>query len=142
MYEFRTLLAAIIEENLWTQQYLAEQLNANQGTISRWLSGRVPMSRNHIGKLISIIPENQKGNLLKAFLQDQIPPEYGHLITLKTTGLGPPEGTEKKPLPEFLKNLTPDLRRNLVFVSELAMRSPNVRKIADLIYKIGNNIKS
>ena len=123
MHEFRTLLAAILRENLWTQHHLAGQLNTDQATVSRWLSGRVPMSMNHIGKLLSVIPENQKGTLLKAFLQDQIPPHCGHLITVKTT------------------DLTPDMKRNLVFVSELSMRSPNVRKIADLIYKIGHNIK-
>lgn len=142
MHEFRTLLAAMLRENLWTQHYLAGQLNTDQATVSRWLSGRAAMSISHLGKLLFIIPENQKGTLLKAFLQDQIPADCGHLITVKTTGVVAPETKEKNPTPEFPKDLTPDLRRNLVFVSELAMRSPNIRKIADLIYKIGNNIKS
>jgi len=141
MHEFRTLLTAILQENLWNQHYLAGQLNTDQATISRWLSGRAPMSVSHLGKLLSIIPENQKANLLKAFLKDQIPSECVHLITLNTSGLVSPEPTEKNPVPEFPKNLTPDLRRNLVFVSELAIRSPNVRKIADLIFKIGHNVK-
>lgn len=142
MHEFRTLLAAILRENLWTQHHLAGQLNTDQATVSRWLSGRVPMSMNHIGKLLSVIPENQKGTLLKAFLQDQIPPHWGHLITVKTTGAVAPELAETNQMPEFPTDLTPDMKRNLVFVSELSMRSPNVRKIADLIYKIGHNIKS
>ena len=141
MHEFRTLLAAILQQNLWTQQHVAGRLNTDQATVSRWLSGRVPMSMQHIGRLISIIPEEQKGPLLKAFLQDQIPSGCGHLIAVQTTGAIAPELTGN-PVPEFPKDLTPDMKRNLVFISELAVRSPNVRKIADLIYRIGNNVKS
>jgi transcriptional regulator with XRE-family HTH domain len=136
MNEFRNLLAKILLENHWTQLHLATELHTDQATISRWVNGRVPMSTHHIGKLLSIVPENRRGALLEAFLRDQIPSGCGHLIAVNTTGDIAPEMVQTLPFQELSKDIPPDLRRQLIFASELAMNSPDVRKIAHLLYRI------
>jgi riboflavin biosynthesis pyrimidine reductase len=47
MHEFRTLLTKFLRENHWTQQKLAGQLDADQATVSRWLSGTADLLHTH-----------------------------------------------------------------------------------------------
>ena len=86
MHEFRTLLTKYLRENHWTQQRLAGQLDADQATVSRWLSGRVQMGGSTLEKLLALVPAGQKGLLLEAYLRDQIPQGTEHLVDLKAVG--------------------------------------------------------
>jgi len=142
MHEFRTLLTKFLRENHWTQQKLAGQLDADQATVSRWLSGRVQMGTTTLEKLLTLVPAGQKGVLLEAFLRDQIPQGCDHLIELKPAGASA-EALKPKPPgePEFPKTMDPDLRRRLVFMANLAMNSPDVRKLVDIVFKLANKGK-
>ncbi len=142
MHEFRTLLTKFLRENHWTQQRLASQLDADQATVSRWLSGRVQMGGPTLERLLTLVPAGQKGVLLEAYLRDQIPGGCDHLVDLKPTGevseaSKPKTGAE----PEFPKTMDPELRKRLVYVSHLAMNSPDVRKLIDVVYKLANKGK-
>lgn len=142
MHEFRTLLTKFLRENHWTQQKLAGQLDADQATVSRWLSGRVQMGGATLEKLLELVPPGQKGVLLEAYLRDQIPSGCDHLVSLNPAGevaesSKPKNGGD----PEFPKTMDPELRKRLVFMSHLAMNSPDVRKIIDVVYKLASKGK-
>ena len=142
MHEFRTLLTKFLRENHWTQQRLAGLLDADQATVSRWLSGRVQMGGSTLEKLLSLVPGGQKGLLLEAYLRDQVPQGCEHLVDLKPLGAAAeaakPRGTDE---PEFPKVMDPELRRKLVFISNMAMNSPDVRKLIDIIFKLANKAR-
>ncbi len=142
MHEFRTLLAKFLRETNWTQQHLAGQLDADQATVSRWLSGRVQMGGQTLQKLLALVPEERRSELLEAYLRDQIPAGFEYLVDLKPVGedaarLKPAVSTE----PEFPKSIEPELKRRLVFFTKLAMGSPEVRKLLDVIYKLATRGK-
>ena len=142
MHEFRTLLAKYLRENHWTQQHLAGLLDADQATVSRWLSGRVQMGRETLSKLLALVPDNQKSVLLETYLKDQIPDGFDYLVNLSavegdSARLKPNPSTE----PEFPSSMDPGLRRRLVFFSQMAMGSPDIRKLIDVVYKLASKGK-
>jgi transcriptional regulator with XRE-family HTH domain len=142
MHEFRTLLAKYLRENHWTQQHLAGLLDADQATVSRWLSGRVQMGRETLSKLLTLVPDSQKSVLLETYLRDQIPDGCGYLVNLSAVG-GDAERLKPNPAlePEFPKAMDPQLRRRLVFFSRMAMGSPDIRKLIDVVYKLASKGK-
>lgn len=143
MHEFRTLLAKYLRENHWTQQHLAGLLDADQATVSRWLSGRVQMGGETLSKLISIVPDEQKSVLLESFLRDHIPDGCDYLVNLSAVG-GDKARLKPNPLaePDFPKTMDPQLKRRLVFFSNMAMKSPDIRKLIDVVYKLASKGKA
>jgi predicted transcriptional regulator len=143
MHEFRTLLAKYLRENHWTQQHLAGLLDADQATVSRWLSGRVQMGGETLSKLIAVVPDEQKSLLLEAYLRDQIPEGCDYLVNLSSVGA---DKARMKPAisaePEFPRSMDPQLRRRLVFFSNMAMSSPDIRKLIDVVYKLASRGKA
>jgi transcriptional regulator with XRE-family HTH domain len=142
MHEFRTLLATFLRQNHWTQQHLAGLLDADQATVSRWLSGRVQMGGDTLAKLLSLVPDGQKSVLLETYLRDQIPEGCDYLVNLSPVGADTAR-LKPQPLaePEFPKAMDPQLKRRLVFFSNLAMGSPDVRKLIDVVYKLASRGK-
>lgn len=140
MHEFRTLLIRFIKENQWTQNQLAAKLNADQATVSRILSGRVQMKSKTLGKLLKVVPPEQKGPLLEAYLRDEIPSGCEHLVDLKSaTGEGPhSEDVNDENHPEFPKTIDAELKKRLVFMSNVAINSPDVRKVIEVVYRLVN----
>jgi len=143
MHEFRTLLANFLRQNHWTQQHLAGLLDADQATVSRWLSGRVQMGGDTLAKLLSLVPDEQKSVLLETYLRDQIPEGCDYLVKLSAVGV---ENSRLKPQtipePDFPKAMEPQLKRRLVFFAHIAMGSPDVRKLIDVVYKLVSRGKS
>jgi transcriptional regulator with XRE-family HTH domain len=140
---FRTLLSRFLKETGWTQQNLADRLGTDQATVSRWLSGRVEVSSEAMGKLLHIAPPERRSELLEAFLRDRIPTELEHLIELRTVKL--PEGhvpLKQSSGPEFPEVVDTNLKRRLVFFCHLALQSPEVRKLIDLVFKLANGRRS
>lgn len=140
MHEFRTLLIKVIRENRWTQNQLAGKLNADQATVSRILSGRVQMKSTTLGKLLKVVPTEQRGLLLEAYLRDEIPNGCDHLVELKSaTGEGVIlEDSDDETSPEFPKTIDAELKKRLVFMSNVAINSPDVRKVIDVVYRLVN----
>jgi hypothetical protein len=140
---FRTLLSRFLKETGWTQQNLADRLGTDQATVSRWLSGRVEVSSEAVSKLLHIAPPERRSELLEAFLRDRIPTDLEHLIELRPVSL--PAG--HVPLmqtsgPEFPEVVDTNLKRRLVFFCHLALQSPEVRKLIDLVFKLANGRRS
>jgi transcriptional regulator with XRE-family HTH domain len=140
---FRTLLSRFLKETGWTQQNLADRLGTDQATVSRWLSGRVEVSSEAVSKLLHIAPPERRSELLEAFLRDRIPPDLDHLVELRPSKV--PAG--QIPLrhstgPEFPEVVDTNLKRKLVFFCHLALQSPEVRKLIDLVFRLANGKRS
>ena len=140
MHEFRTLLIRLLKENQWTQNQLAAKLGADQATVSRILSGRVHMKSKTLGKLLKVVAPEQKGPLLEAYLRDEIPNGCDHLVELKSaTGEGlHSEDSNDGSHPEFPKTIESELKKRLVFMSNIAINSPDVRKVIEVVYRLVN----
>ena len=140
---FRTLLSRFLKETGWTQQNLADRLGTDQATVSRWLSGRVEVSSEAVSKLLHIAPPERRSELLEAFLRDRIPSELEHLVDLRPVDL--PAGQiplKQSTGPEFPEVVDTNLKRRLVFFCHLALQSPEVRKLIDLVYRLANGKRS
>ena len=140
---FRTLLSRFIKETGWTQQNLADRLGTDQATVSRWLSGRVEVSSEAVSKLLHIAPPERRSELLEAFLRDRIPSELEHLVELRPVNL--PAGQiplKQSTGPEFPEVVDTNLKRRLVFFCHLALQSPEVRKLIDLVFRLANGKRS
>lgn len=140
---FRTLLSRFLKETGWTQQNLADRLETDQATVSRWLSGRVEVSSEAVSKLLHIAPPERRSELLEAFLRDRIPSELEHLVELRPVNL--PAGQiplKQSTGPEFPEVVDTNLKRRLVFFCHLALQSPEVRKLIDLVFRLANGKRS
>lgn len=134
---FRTLLSRFLKENEWTQQNLADRLETDQATVSRWLSGRVEVSAEAIQRLVQIVPAEHRSVLMEAYLRDRIPEGLEHLVDLRPTTVS----SEHPPIkqlkgPEFPEVADVNLKRRLVFLCHLALQSPEIRKVVDLLYRL------
>jgi transcriptional regulator with XRE-family HTH domain len=140
---FRTLLSRFLKETGWTQQNLADRLGTDQAIVSRWLSGRVEVSSEAVSKLLHIAPPERRSELLEAFLRDRIPTELEHLVELRPVNL--PAGQiplKQSSGPEFPEVVDTNLKRRLVFFCHLALQSPEVRKLIDLVFRLANGNRS
>jgi len=80
---------------------------------------------------------------LEAFLRDRIPTDLEHLIELRPANL--PSGhvpLKQSSGPEFPEVVDTNLKRRLVFFCHLALQSPEVRKLIDLVFKLANGRRS
>ncbi|MEI6871687.1 MAG: helix-turn-helix transcriptional regulator [Verrucomicrobiota bacterium] len=144
MHRFRTVLSIFLRENNWTQQHLAGLLDADQATVSRWLSGRVEMGSSTLQRLLSEIPAESRATMLEAYMRDCIPEGFEDLIQFAPNpsaasisahaDTGENEGPESK----FPELLDPELKKRLVYFAKMATRSPDVRKLLDVMYRISN----
>lgn len=140
---FRTLLSRLLKEAGWTQQNLADRLDTDQATVSRWLSGRVEVSSEAVSRLLHIAPPERRSELLEAFLRDRIPADLEHLVELKPANLPPNHVPLKQTSgPEFPEIVDTNLKRRLVFFCHLALQSPEVRKLIDLVFRLANGKRS
>jgi transcriptional regulator with XRE-family HTH domain len=140
---FRTLLSRFLKETGWTQQNLADRLGTDQATVSRWLSGRVEVSSEAVSKLLHIAPPERRSELLEAFLRDRIPSELEHLVELRPANLPAGQIPLKQTTgPEFPEIVDTNLKRRLVFFCHLALQSPEVRKLIDLVFRLANGKRS
>jgi transcriptional regulator with XRE-family HTH domain len=136
---FRTLLSRFLKEAGWTQQNLADKLGTDQATVSRWLSGRVEVSSEAVSKMLNIAPAERRSEMLEAFLRDRIPSGLEHLVELRPANL--PAGhlpLKHSTGPEFPEVADVNLKRRLVFFCHLALQSPEVRKLIDLVFRLAN----
>lgn len=100
------------------------------------------MGSETLAKLIEQVPDSQKSLLLETFLRDQIPEGCEYLVNLSAVG---EERARMKPAagePDFPKSMDPQLRRRLVFFSQMAMGSPDIRKLIDVVYKLASRGKA
>jgi transcriptional regulator with XRE-family HTH domain len=140
---FRTLLSSFLKEAGWTQQNLADRLGTDQATVSRWLSGRVEVSSEAVSKMLQITPPERRSEMLEAFLRDRIPSGLEHLVELRPADL--PVGhlpLKHSAGPEFPEVVDVNLKRRLVFFCHLALQSPEVRKLIDLVFRLANGKRS
>jgi hypothetical protein len=100
------------------------------------------MGGDTLAKLLSLVPDGQKSVLLETYLRDQIPEGCDYLVNLSPVGA---DSARLKPQPlaepEFPKAMDPQLKRRLVLFSNLAMGSPDVRKLIDVVYKLASRGK-
>ena len=136
MNEFRTLLSKLVRDKKWTQQKLATELGIAQSEVSRIFSGRLALASEAFENLLGKLSAEQATQILQAYLRDKIPSSFAHLVEVNPTGAvcAPPENKGSEP--EFPKVMEPKLRRELVFLAQLALSSPDVRKLVALAYKL------
>lgn len=144
MHRFRTVLSKFLRENNWTQQQLASRLDADQATVSRWLSGRVEMGASSLQRLLVEIPLEHRTSLLEAYLRDCIPDGFEDLVNI--TPANPADikdhgDAHKAGEPKFPEPLEPELRKRLVYFAHMVTRSPDVRKLLDVVYRLASKKK-
>ena len=144
MHRFRTVLSIFLRENNWTQQHLAGLLDADQATVSRWLSGRVEMGSSTLQRLLSEIPAESRATMLEAYMRDCIPEGFEDLIqfapnpSAASISAHADKGENEGPESKFPELLDPELKKRLVYFAKMATRSPDVRKLLDVMYRISN----
>ena len=146
MHRFRTVLAQFLRENNWTQQHLANRLDADQATVSRWLSGRVEMGGSTLQRLLGEIPIEHRSAVLEAYLLDRVPEGFEDLVQLVPANVSDlqkhaAEGHGEHE-PKFPEPLEPELRKRLVYFAQLATRSPDTRKLLDAVYRLATKKKN
>ncbi len=111
--------------------------------MSRWLSGRVEVSSDAVSKLLQIAPPERRSELLEAFLRDRIPADLGHLVELRPSNLPAHHVPLKQSSgPDFPEIVDANLKRKLIFFCHLALQSPEVRKLIDLVFRLANGRRS
>lgn len=141
-HKFRVLLATFLKDNGWTQQNLADKLDTDQATVSRWLSGRVEVSAEAVQKLLEVVPEGRRSELLEAYLKDKVPQGMEHYIQLGIVESPvAPLPRLSSEAPEFPEVLDASLKKRLVFFCNLALQSAEVRKLIDLVYRLASSKK-
>ena len=145
MHRFRTVLSIFLRENNWTQQHLASLLDADQATVSRWLSGRVEMGGSTLQRLLSEVPAESRATMLEAYMRDCIPEGFEDLIQFApnhaaaTSNASHADSTANEgPESKFPELLDPELKKRLVYFAKMATRSPDVRKLLDVMYRMSN----
>lgn len=140
MHRFRTSLAGLLKEQGWTQQEFANRLGTDPANVSRWLSGKSAPDTDTVGKILESLPEEYQGDLLHAFLKDQVPERFEGMVNITPMSGGRlrQEG-ESSDLPEALG---PELKKQVVYFAKLSLRWPEVRKIVELFYSVAHRNKS
>jgi predicted transcriptional regulator len=131
---FRTYLADVLRSHDWTQQHLASLLETDQASVSRWISGRSVPDKRSLGTLLKVLPSKHRGHLLASYLMDMIPEGCEGAVELKAL-----EGTEWTPSaggPEFPPHIEPELKRHLVFFTNLASHSHDIRRVLSILYSL------
>ena len=145
MHRFRTVLSKFIRENNWTQQQLASRLDADQATVSRWLSGRVEMGASSLQRLLAEIPLEHRSLMLEAYLRDCVPEGFEELVQITPANpstLAEYSDSHKADEPKFPEPLEPELRKRLVYFAHMVTRSPDVRKLLDVVYRLASKKKA
>jgi predicted transcriptional regulator len=131
---FRTYLADVLRGHDWTQQHLANLLDTDQASVSRWISGRSVPDKRSLGILLKVLPAKHRGQLLAAYLRDMIPDGCEAAVQLKAL-----EGGEWNPSeggPEFPAHIEPELKKHLVFLTDIASHSHDIRRVLSILYSL------
>jgi transcriptional regulator with XRE-family HTH domain len=139
MHRFRNSLAQLIAQLGLTQQSFARQLGTDPANVSRWLSGKSSPDSVTVGHILECLPEEFRSDLLTAYLRDQIPERFETLVNLEANAGGKISHGEAGPdLPE---TLGAESRRQIVFLANMALRWPEVRKLLDVVYTMAQKGK-
>jgi hypothetical protein len=131
---FRTYLADVLRTHDWTQQHLANLLDTDQASVSRWISGRSVPDKRSLGILLKVLPAKHRGHLLASYLMDMIPEGCEGAVSLNAQ-----EGEGWEPAvrgPEFPAHIEPELKKHLVFFTNLASQSHDVRRVLSILYAL------
>lgn len=131
---FRTYLADILRSHDWTQQHLANLLDTDQASVSRWISGRSVPDKRSLGILLKVLPAKHRGHLLASYLRDMIPDGCEGAVQLKAV-----EGEGWEPAsrgPEFPGHIEPELKKHLVYFTNLASHSHDIRRMLSILYAL------
>jgi len=140
MHRFRTSLAQLLDEQGWTQQEFASRLGTDPANVSRWLSGKSAPDSGTVGRILEALPEEFQSDMLAAYLRDQVPPRFEPVVNIE-----PVTGGKLRPAhsaPELPEALSPELRKQIVYFSKLALRWPEVKKIVETFYAVAHRNKS
>ncbi len=140
MHRFRTSLTELLRQQGWTQQGFANRLGTDPANVSRWLSGKSAPDSSTVGKILEALPEEFQSDLLNAYLKDQVPPRFETLVKIETLEGGkimPPSNE-----PDLPDALGPELKKQIVYFSKLALRWPEARKIIEMFYSVAHRNKS
>jgi transcriptional regulator with XRE-family HTH domain len=140
MHRFRTSLTQLIQEQGWTQQGFAHRLGTDPANVSRWLSGKSSPDSSTVGKILESLPEEYQSDLLSAYLKDQIPQRFDSMVRIESIEGGRLRSLDAEP--ELPEALSPELKKQVVYFSRLALRWPEVRRILDLFYQVAHRNKS
>jgi transcriptional regulator with XRE-family HTH domain len=140
MHRFRTSLSQLLDEQGWTQQGFAHRLGTDPANVSRWLSGKSAPDSSTVGKILEALPEEFQSDLLTAYLKDQVPERFEPVVKIEAVGGGKLRPSADAPdLPEAL---SPELKKQIVYFSKLALRWPEVKKLIESFYAVAHRPKS
>jgi hypothetical protein len=113
--------------------------NSYPGSVSRWLSGQTYPNREAVAALVESLNDADAAEFLVAWLKDILPENGRRLISIRPVGKTQSsvlreeyQATTKASFPPGTSN---ELRKQLVFFSELAVKNPDVRKIVEVCYQ-------
>jgi len=140
MHRFRTSLSQLLDEQGWTQQGFAHRLGTDPANVSRWLSGKSAPDSNTVGKILEALPEEFQSDMLTAYLKDQVPERFEPVVKIEAISGGKLRPSDAGPdLPEAL---SPELKKQIVYFSKLALRWPEVKKLIESFYAVAHRSKS
>ncbi|MEI6871544.1 MAG: helix-turn-helix transcriptional regulator [Verrucomicrobiota bacterium] len=140
MHRFRTSLIQLLNEQGWTQQEFANRLDTDPANVSRWLSGKSAPDSNTVGKILEALPEEFQSDMLTAYLRDQVPPRFEPIVNIEPVTGGKLRPSDSSP--ELPEALSPELKKQIVYFSKLALRWPEVKKIVETFYAVAHRNKS
>lgn len=123
---FSNAVSAALDAMGWSQTHLAEITGIPRPRINRYARGASSVESESLRKLVAAFPAPHDGEILAAYLQDAIPPEFEPLVSLSA-------GTRVEERPDDLpRGLDPELRRALISLALLARRHT---EISDLLIR-------
>jgi transcriptional regulator with XRE-family HTH domain len=140
MHRFRTSLTQLLDDQGWTQQSFANRLETDPANVSRWLSGKSAPDSNTVGKILEALPEEFQSDLLTAYLKDQVPVRFDPMVKIEAVNGGKLRPSQEAP--ELPEALSPELKKQIVYFSKLALRWPEVKKIIESFYALAHRNKS
>ena len=131
MIRFSQRLQDVLASTGWPQNELARRAGVSATNVSRWLSCKTLPDRDALKKVIDVIPENEGGRLIAAWVYDALPDNADRLVAISPKN--PSSKVEEKP-DEWPKGLNQASRRKFIDFARVAMEYEDVMKIVDVLH--------
>ena len=131
MIRFSQRLQDVLASTGWPQNELARRAGVSATNVSRWLGCKALPDRQALKKVLDVIPENEAGRLVAAWVYDALPDNADRLVSI--TPKNPSSKVEETP-DEWPKGLNQASRRKFMDFARVAMDYEDVMKIVDVLH--------
>ena len=125
---FSTALQKTLASLQWTQKQLADSSGINRPQINRYAKGTGGIELSGVAAILSAIPEEYQAELLAAWLKDQTPQNFDHLVSIFTNDPKVKEETDDFRLPS---EADPELRKLMHWVIARCIHNKDFRAMLE-----------